>query len=217
MGCGSSKSILVDLDRYIGPDSVWAALSSGSVRLLRMSWLIDLSKAGKTLCRRQELPEKAFITIEELQDLFGDGNGDHVLPIIAISSVWLTKVHPDPNGEVLATVVDHMIRARSKYADIFPEGEMGVFWDWVRMAALGAMQVQQTLTYCCAACPGEPLPKGARWQFLVGGRDGRVSYRAARHDGLVVCAPRDYHLDAHRAAGKRDARDRLQRVGLGYV
>ena len=36
------------------------------------------------------MPEEAYMTVEELKELYGDGNIDRVLPIIAISYCWLT-------------------------------------------------------------------------------------------------------------------------------
>ena len=81
--------------RYTGPDAIWAALMSGNVRLVKMSWLIKRSDSAKRsasmrLPRRQEMPEEAYMTVEELKELYGDGNIDRVLPIIAISYCWLT-------------------------------------------------------------------------------------------------------------------------------
>ena len=67
------------------PTSIWLALATGHVRLVKSSWLIKQSKAGKVLSRRQELPKEAFITLAELKTMYGDGNRDGVLPVIAIS------------------------------------------------------------------------------------------------------------------------------------
>ena len=74
------------------------------VLVVKLTWLVEWSKAGKVLSRRQELPEEAFITLAELKQLFGEGNKDGVLPIIAISFCWLTPAHPDPDGQQLATI-----------------------------------------------------------------------------------------------------------------
>ena len=127
-----------DLTRYTEPASMWEALRTGHVRLLKMTWIIKLSKAGKVLARRQELPEEAFITVAELEELFGDGNYDGVLPIIAISFCWLTPAHPDPEGKQLEVVAAALEREQAKYASVSEWygtsfkgfSEMGVFWDW---------------------------------------------------------------------------------------
>ena len=81
-----------DLARYTQPESIWAALATKRVRLVRSTWIIKQWKAGKVLPRRQELPEEAFITLEELQHMYGEGNRDGVLPIIAISFCTLVDL-----------------------------------------------------------------------------------------------------------------------------
>ena len=118
----------IDLARYTEPMSIWEALIKGHVRLVKMSWIIKWSKAGKILARRQDLPEEAFISVDELKALYGDGNRDGVLPIIAISFCWLTPDHPDPEGKQLATIAAQLERETEKYGKFF--SEMGVFWDW---------------------------------------------------------------------------------------
>ena len=122
--------VTIDLDRYTAPTSIWAALLTGHVRLVKLSWLIAHSKAKGILPRRQELCEEAFISVAELQSIYGDGNRDDVLPIIAISFCWLTPPHPDPRGEQLALVAGELEREREKYKKL-GFFEMGIFWDWV--------------------------------------------------------------------------------------
>jgi len=122
----------LDPDRYTSPDSIWAALQTESVRLPRMSWLIELARAGGVLPRRQDVPKEAFAPLSELKEMYGDGNKDGLLPIIAISFCWDTPQHPDPEGKQLATVAAALEKNKSKYSSFgkhsFPE--MGVFWDW---------------------------------------------------------------------------------------
>ena len=125
----------IDLDRYTKPTSIWVALLTGHVRLVKSSWLIAHSKAKCILPRRQELPEDAFISVDELKSMYGEGNKDGVLPMIAISFCWLTPPHPDPRGEQLALVAGVLEREQEKYNQEFGSfkgfPEMGVFWDWV--------------------------------------------------------------------------------------
>ena len=45
------------------------------MRLIKMSYLIELADKGGTLSRRQELPDKAFISVGELKDLYGRATG----------------------------------------------------------------------------------------------------------------------------------------------
>ena len=68
-----------NLTRYTEPASIWRALETGHVRLLKASYLIKLADVNGILDRRQELPLEAFISVEELKRLFGEGNRDGVL------------------------------------------------------------------------------------------------------------------------------------------
>ena len=122
----------LDLARYTQPQSIWVALETGHVRLVKATYLIMLSDANGILPRRQDLPPEAFISVEELKRLFGSGNRDAVLPIIAISFCWDTAAHPDPHGKQLATVAAVLKREMTKYAKFF--AEMGVFWDWASLS-----------------------------------------------------------------------------------
>ena len=137
---GEAPPTCIDLERYTEPKSIWVALETGHVRLVKMSWLIEHSKNGRILARRQELPEEAFISVAELKRLYGDGNRDGVLPIIAISFCWLTPWHPDPEGKQLKTIAATLEREQAKYAKANGSfkgfSEMGVFWDWTSLYQL---------------------------------------------------------------------------------
>jgi hypothetical protein len=80
----SSEEAQAAAQRYLGHDAVWAALkgdggkeSERPVRLVRLSWLLALGQKdssvhrdyGGVLRRRQELPEDAFIGVDELQKI----------------------------------------------------------------------------------------------------------------------------------------------------
>ena len=75
----------VHLKRYSEPDSIWEALLAGHVRLVSASWLVKHSGASGILMRRQDLPEEAFISVDELKRCYGEGNRDKALPVISIS------------------------------------------------------------------------------------------------------------------------------------
>ena len=133
-------AMILDPTRYTKPASIWAALETGHVRLLKMSWPIEHAAKGGTLSRRQELPKKAFISVQELKAQYGDGNSDGVLPIISISFCWDTAPHPDPSGKQLETVAATLKAEKEKYADRAGEyfkgfTEMGVFWEYVHREA----------------------------------------------------------------------------------
>jgi hypothetical protein len=80
----SSEEAQAAARRYLGHDEVWEALkgdgvkeSERPVRLVRLSWLLALGQPGSSvhreyggvLPRRQELPEAAFIGVDELRDI----------------------------------------------------------------------------------------------------------------------------------------------------
>jgi len=128
---------MADITRYTKPTSIWEALETGNLKLLKMSWIIDHAKKGGILAHFQKLPPEAFVSVKELKDQYGDGNPDNVLPIIAISYCWLTPAHPDPEGKQLKTLAAVLESERLKYAEADTEHsffkgftEMGVFLDW---------------------------------------------------------------------------------------
>ena len=81
----SSEEAQAAAQRYLGHDAVWEALKGGDgvkeserpVRLVRLSWLLALGQPsrsvhreyGGVLPRRQELPEAAFIGVDELRKI----------------------------------------------------------------------------------------------------------------------------------------------------
>ena len=80
----SSEEAQAAAQRYLEHDEVWAALegdggkeSERPVRLVRLSWLLALGQPGSSvhrkyggvLPRRQELPEAAFIGVDELRKI----------------------------------------------------------------------------------------------------------------------------------------------------
>ena len=59
--------------RYTKPDSIWAALESESVKLVRMTYVIELAEADGVLPRRQDIDDAAFVGVQELKSLYGTG------------------------------------------------------------------------------------------------------------------------------------------------
>jgi hypothetical protein len=102
--------------------------SPATVRLLRLSWLLEKARRGAVLPRRQELPEEAFLSEAEVRALprghvgracetcgclmTDDLRADKPLRIIAISHGWLTPEHPDPFGEQLRRFAKQVERER---------------------------------------------------------------------------------------------------------
>ena len=66
-----------------------ARLADGSLRLLRVAWLLG-RPAGWVLQRRQDLPAEAFWSPKQAARLLREGR------VAALSYRWLTQKHPDP-------------------------------------------------------------------------------------------------------------------------
>ena len=90
-----------------------AYVESGAIAPLRASYAIELAKSGKTLVRRQALPERAFWTAEDLggmldklTELFGaeDAERRFALLFVAVSCHWFDSDHPDPDGFHLSAI-----------------------------------------------------------------------------------------------------------------
>ncbi|CAK0905713.1 unnamed protein product [Prorocentrum cordatum] len=139
----SPEEVCFDPTRYTDAASLFDALAFTveglhPVRLVRMSWL--LQQRGTVLKRRQELPEEAFVSADELRavwDASGRGGRDQVAPIISISFCWDSREHPDPNGVQLSLVIDTLEQERRKYSracwSFKGFSEIGVFWDWASL------------------------------------------------------------------------------------
>ena len=84
------------------------------VRLVDARYIVELSKRGGKIVRRQELPEEAFIGLDTLKRLPW-GNGGNCLRVIAVSHPWQQPDHPDPkevNLTLLAKVLERFLTAR---------------------------------------------------------------------------------------------------------
>ncbi|CAK0897862.1 unnamed protein product [Prorocentrum cordatum] len=144
-----------------------------------MSWLLQMEE--NVLKRRQELPDNAFVSAEELRDVWEDGRRggpDRALPIVAVSACWDTREHPDPTGRQLKMIVDTLKSERTKYCQrwfLFGGfSEMGVFWDWpsllqgntqrsiaARQAALAEHKTEQEAVAAASDAERTPSEKAA--------------------------------------------------------
>ena len=130
----------VPAERYTGAAAVWRALDGPGVKLLRASYLIELARDGGVLQRRQDLPDKAFIPLMQLQRSHADASSlitgfDGALPIVAVSACWITNTHADPRGQNLKIVGAYLAREVPKYKAVALDGgngfdHVGIFWDW---------------------------------------------------------------------------------------
>ena len=120
---------------YDSVESLWEALKTEDVVMLRASWLLKWAREGHALPRRQECPPEAFIYVDELQKMHQAStakpryNENKRAPIIAVSHFWREKEHPDKNGVTLLILCQALESQMQNYAK-FSLTEMGVFFDW---------------------------------------------------------------------------------------
>ena len=124
MGCGYSKVAsnasrhIQDLDsrrlrkiaraigKYFDPEALLESIANGSIALVRGRWVVAHFEAGGKLMRRQDLPPKAFFTVDELRKLVAALGDDWGLLFVAVSYRWLTAIHPDPDAFHLNIVAE---------------------------------------------------------------------------------------------------------------
>lgn len=113
------------LGKYEDPRTLIDILRQQDVRLVKSQFLIDYVKNGKEpLPCRQDLPEHAFLDVEELGP-----QGCQELRIISISYCWGSKVHPDPRREHLITLAALLELYCQSCQDDVPLGEKVKFED----------------------------------------------------------------------------------------
>ena len=136
--------------RFTDPEAVFKALDAATtsegivgdtdiveeqvIVLLRGSWLKEqTSDLFRLPIRGTSLPPEATITVDELRVLWARrdqlGNAHRALPFIAISHLWRTRTHPDPDGLSARMIVQQL---RACWGDFKARGlfELGVFIDW---------------------------------------------------------------------------------------
>ena len=76
------------------------------IRLVNALYLIKLAESGGTLLRRQDAPEEAFLSLDEMEqmDAVQVNYRGASLRVILISAPWLTPDHPDPDGTNLRSI-----------------------------------------------------------------------------------------------------------------
>ena len=168
---------------YFEAERMYSLLREGSdgspapVRLLKLSYLLEQARLRAVLKRRQELPEKAFLSEDEVRKLprghvgracetcgclmTEDLRADKPLRIISISHGWLTPEHPDPDGEQLRRFAKQVERERQ----CCPGGCREVFASLI----CNALSLGLFTGYCCYIIPcfgqqcgetAEQLPSG---------------------------------------------------------
>lgn len=111
-------------------DSLEPFLLSGAIALLDAKWLSEFAAAQPDATRlacRQAMPKEAFVSFDTLVEQTYIDRFCGSLPIVALSYMWLTPHHPDPDGATLRLVGEALTdRALNKRG-------IGVFWDFASL------------------------------------------------------------------------------------
>lgn len=123
---------------YVNVNSLWEALGSDDVVLVRGSWLVDHAAVGGVLPRRQACPLPAFMPVSELIDIREKSKRKMAIneyeraPVIAVSHFWREKGHPDREGITLRLIAETLKEEMKTYQHNGVTG-VGVFFDWVSL------------------------------------------------------------------------------------
>ena len=98
-----------------------ARLKDGSIRLLRVQWLLA-QPSHWVMQRRQDLPNEAHVSTDEAVRLLAEGK------VGALSYRWLTAQHPDPERLHLDALLRFFLQAPSHAAQY-----QAVFWDFASL------------------------------------------------------------------------------------
>lgn len=203
------------------------------MRLLKGSWIrqraVEVREAkarGDTaavrklaITYRQEMPEEAFMTVEEVEELRKQiPDYERRLAVAGMSYCWETREHPDPEGNSLLALADaldkcYMEKQKSGMMDPYQRfpSDIGIFWDYpciFQHPPGGKRTDEQDRLFkvrprtprpcrrCPCACCLQPLgPTLAPPLATVGAGSPRSDLRARGHD----------HLPAHRLGAPHPA------------
>ena len=115
--------------RKLGGADLEPVLASGAVALIDAQWVISHAEAGGILTHRQALPKEAFLSLADLVAATVERPGVTSLPIAALSHMWLSKNHPDPDGANLRRVA----KALKTLLTDPNVSRLGVFWDFLSL------------------------------------------------------------------------------------
>ena len=112
-----------DLTRYTKPDAIFHCMREGTVRLVRLSWLIETWQAGGVLTRLQDTPNEAFLPHEELEAIYTaipqKDNPDGVLPLISVSyCAWPRHARANVRWPCSVSSMCACTRARARVRDV---------------------------------------------------------------------------------------------------
>lgn len=112
-----------------------SSLRSGSVVLLDAFWLVEYAEdARNRISYRQDLPEEAFLSLNEIVGATDWTTVHQELRIILLSYMWLHPNHPDPKGTTLALLAQRLKREiQCSLNSLSRCSTWGVFWDFASL------------------------------------------------------------------------------------
>ena len=110
----------------LGGAEIEPLLRSGAIAILNARWVIDEWKRGGIIRRRQELPDEAFLSVDELINATAAGD----LHLAAASYPWMQPDHPDPKGWTLALLGGVL---EAYITDGLGDHVWGLFWDFASL------------------------------------------------------------------------------------
>jgi len=113
-------------------------LGDSPVRMVDARYIIELGERGGRLCRRQDLPEEAFVSVEALRRL-PKGRGG-CLRMMGISHPWQQPDNPDPKGINLRLLA----RALRSFVEYDGGAPYAVFLDFTSLHQKGPNGEERT-------------------------------------------------------------------------
>ena len=106
-------------------------LGDSPIRLVDARFLVSLARQGGQLCRRQELPDDAFVDLSWLRRMPEGTLG--TLRVLCVSHPWLQPDDPDPRGDNLRLLAS-LLRA---YVEDWRGGTYAVLLDFASIVQRG--------------------------------------------------------------------------------
>ena len=125
------------------------------VRLVNAEFLLMLATFGRTLVRRQDMPEEAFVELEQLRQSKRD------VRIVSVSHPWLQPDHPDPMGVNLHRLAGMLMELMRTLDGNFGKGPLAVMIDFSSMMQKGNQGEERTPAE--AALFAKALPSLTLW------------------------------------------------------
>ena len=108
-------------------------LGGAPVRLLDARFIVELNKRGGSLCRRQAIPEEAYVPLAKLKLMHAGGQFGTCLAVIGTSHPWQQPDNPDPkrfNLKTLAAALECFLNHRPDENSNPPPCTYAVFFDF---------------------------------------------------------------------------------------